>query len=437
VSKEAAFQLLKEGIAAAKSGRKDQTRQLLQEATRLDPNNETAWMWLAGVAESPGEALECLVRVLDINPANDRARAAFKSTRLQAGYAALKVQDKARAWALLYAAVADDPTNETAWLALSAAATSSEMAIECLQSVLEINPKNERALAGLNWYRSQQPQEAPPAWTCPLCAAGAEQARNPCPECGAILNLAEPAAFARHTAACPDRLSAAIDRLAGTPTEEATYDTYFYLGIALLNQQRFGEAHKELQAAYRLRPRERELRRFLDQLKAHLAAEEAAAREAQEKERASRKIVLVVDDSPTVRKLVGMTLERRGFRVVDAADAYQAVELIHREGVPHLILLDITMPGMDGYQLCKLLRQYRETARLPIIMLSGKDGFFSKVRGRMAGCTEYLTKPFRPAGLVKTVEKYLGRRGDQGAGVRGQQDARPRLVTRALSSPAS
>jgi twitching motility two-component system response regulator PilG len=64
------------------------------------------------------------------------------------------------------------------------------------------------------------------------------------------------------------------------------------------------------------------------------------------------------------------------------------------------------MPGMDGYQLCRLLRQNADTTNIPIILLSGKDGFFSKVRGRMAGSTEYITKPFQPEGLLRVVERY-------------------------------
>jgi twitching motility two-component system response regulator PilG len=146
------------------------------------------------------------------------------------------------------------------------------------------------------------------------------------------------------------------------------------------------------------------------------AAAEAAAREKAEQERARQPVVLVVDDSPTIRKLVAMTMEKNGYQVVVAADGYEAVDRIRDRGVPALILLDITMPGMDGYQLCKLLRQNRDTAKVPIVMLSGKDGFFSKIRGRMAGSTEYITKPFQPETLVKVVAKYCGRKQPAASG---------------------
>ena len=65
------------------------------------------------------------------------------------------------------------------------------------------------------------------------------------------------------------------------------------------------------------------------------------------------------------------------------------------------------MPRMDGYQLCKVVKGNSETAVIPVVMLSGKDGFFDKVRGRMVGATDYITKPFEPQELVKVVRRHL------------------------------
>jgi twitching motility two-component system response regulator PilG len=76
------------------------------------------------------------------------------------------------------------------------------------------------------------------------------------------------------------------------------------------------------------------------------------------------------------------------------------------EEKPDLILLDVTMPRLDGFQLCKLIRQNPTTKQVPVVMISGKDGFFDKVRGRMAGSTAYITKPFGPETLLQTVENY-------------------------------
>ena len=117
--------------------------------------------------------------------------------------------------------------------------------------------------------------------------------------------------------------------------------------------------------------------------------------------------VLVVDDSPTVRKIVQMTLQREHIRVITAGDGLSALTSVADE-MPAVILLDIQLPrGMDGYHICTIIRKNLQFRQIPIIMLSGKDGLFDKVRGRLAGSTEYLTKPFDSAELVQTVKKYL------------------------------
>ncbi|MCU0238530.1 MAG: response regulator [Pyrinomonadaceae bacterium] len=115
---------------------------------------------------------------------------------------------------------------------------------------------------------------------------------------------------------------------------------------------------------------------------------------------------MIVDDSPTVRKLVSTKLEKCGHTVVSAIDGMDALAKIN-ETIPDLILLDITMPRLDGYQVCKLIRGNELTKDIPIIMISGKDGFFDKVRGRMAGSSGYITKPFGPDTLMKTLESHF------------------------------
>ena len=125
-------------------------------------------------------------------------------------------------------------------------------------------------------------------------------------------------------------------------------------------------------------------------------------------ERVVRGRILVVDDSPTIRKLVSLTLENHGYRVIAAASGLEALAKLN-DGLPSLILLDITMPGMDGYQLCKIIKGNQETESIPVVMLTGKDGFFDKVKGRMAGSTDYITKPFDPEALLRAVERHSTR----------------------------
>src|SRR6516164_4454431 len=109
MSQPTALDLLKRGVAAARAGDKALTRCLLRRVTELDPKNEAAWLWLAGVAESALQTLEYLERALAINPANERARDGARSARLQAGLDAVRAKDKPLARRLLTQAAQDQP----------------------------------------------------------------------------------------------------------------------------------------------------------------------------------------------------------------------------------------------------------------------------------------------------------------------------------------
>jgi twitching motility two-component system response regulator PilG len=117
-------------------------------------------------------------------------------------------------------------------------------------------------------------------------------------------------------------------------------------------------------------------------------------------------VVLVVDDSPTVRKIVQLTLQREHMQVLTAADGLSALAAV-ADASPDLILLDIMLPRMDGYNICQVIRKNLAYRDLPIIMLSGKDGLFDKMRGKLAGSSDYITKPFDSTDLVQTVKRCL------------------------------
>ena len=118
------------------------------------------------------------------------------------------------------------------------------------------------------------------------------------------------------------------------------------------------------------------------------------------------KKVLVVDDSPTILKLISTKLEKSGHEVFCSASGEEAMEWLV-DMVPDLVLLDINLPHMDGYQVCKLIRAAEATKDVPVVMISGKEGFFDKVRGKMAGVSGHITKPFGPETLMKTVDGFL------------------------------
>lgn len=117
--------------------------------------------------------------------------------------------------------------------------------------------------------------------------------------------------------------------------------------------------------------------------------------------------VLCIDDSSTVCKAVELMLDRNGYDVSTIENPLTALSLVFQIK-PDLILCDIAMPELDGYELCAMLRQSTAFRQTPILMLTGKDGFIDRVRARMVGATDYLTKPFGEHEILMLLEKYVG-----------------------------
>src|SRR5205807_7865811 len=111
-----ALQLLNDGVAAAKAGNRTQARHLIRQVVELEPHNDKAWLWLAGLAESPHEPVQFLEKVLQINPQHEKARTALRAAWIQAGIAAARAQDQVQARTLLRRAVESDPTTAVPWL---------------------------------------------------------------------------------------------------------------------------------------------------------------------------------------------------------------------------------------------------------------------------------------------------------------------------------
>jgi CheY-like chemotaxis protein len=113
--------------------------------------------------------------------------------------------------------------------------------------------------------------------------------------------------------------------------------------------------------------------------------------------------VLIVDDEPFIRKLVATTLEDvAGFELIEAADGTEALELA-REEAPAIVLLDIDMPGIDGYEACRRLREEPGTAEATIVMLTAAAGEEAERAAEEAGADLFLTKPFSPLELLRLV----------------------------------
>lgn len=124
---------------------------------------------------------------------------------------------------------------------------------------------------------------------------------------------------------------------------------------------------------------------------------------------ATKPCILVVDDEPETLELVEIHLRQAGFDVIGAEDGTTALQKA-RARLPHLIVLDLMLPEVDGLEVCKLLRRDPTTASIPILMLTARATEVDRVLGLELGADDYVTKPFSPRELVLRVRKLLERK---------------------------
>ena len=122
--------------------------------------------------------------------------------------------------------------------------------------------------------------------------------------------------------------------------------------------------------------------------------------------------ILVVDDESRMRKLVKDFLTKKNFQVLEAGDGEEAMDIFYKEKDIALIILDVMMPKMDGWEVC---REVRKNSKVPIIMLTARGDERDELLGFDLGVDEYISKPFSPKILVARVEAILRRTGQTGA----------------------
>ena len=117
-------------------------------------------------------------------------------------------------------------------------------------------------------------------------------------------------------------------------------------------------------------------------------------------------LVMVIDDSLTVRKILEVGLKRAGLDVIafsDGIEALQALMPSHLQRLPNIVILDVMMPKLNGYAFARLIRSKPYLCHIPILMLTSRDSMISQLRGRIAGANIYMTKPFKTLDVVETV----------------------------------
>ena len=145
--------------------------------------------------------------------------------------------------------------------------------------------------------------------------------------------------------------------------------------------------------------------------------------------------VLVVDDSSTIRRLIGRELKPGGYKILEAKDGAEALEMLRTVPEIRLITLDVEMPGMDGYQVCRQLKKDPETRLIPVVFLTGQESREARLAGLDAGATDFLNKPCELTELELRVRVYVGRAHT--LGIRRATWSRSSTTRATIDAPAS
>lgn len=413
----------RDGVAAAQAGEFDMAGSLLAEVADQRLSDAQLWLWRAVCAPDAHAAIPLLRRVLELDQDHEVARGALGHLLVAYGLAAVP-SSPAEARVHLEEACGLVPQNQQAWLALSdtydtlperllhlrrAAARlpgSAEIqgrlrdvlvrhaitewraghaaaAREALQEATVVAPLDAQVWVGLA-HVSERPEAIAALRTALVVSPG---------HSGALSSLKKALVADATALAGVDADASALRWQEVVDLDAADAEAWFgYAGVAPTAEIRIDC-----------------LKRVLKLQPDHAAALAALGPSLDTAPVApAARSIMVVDDSPTVRRALAVMLEKAGHRVVAMPDGEQALAAIEVEA-PHLVFLDITMPKMDGYDVCRSIRRRPALADLPVVMLSGKDGFFDKVRGRMAGATEYITKPFEAPAVLAAVEQYCSK----------------------------
>ena len=240
---------------------------------------------------------------------------------------------------------------------------------------------------------------------CAFCSHENDAISVNCSSCLAVVSLSDLDQLLSNSHADKYMVRKAVERMekerSARPFGEAEYTM---LGIGHLNLKNFKYGLDCLQMAAKLNFANDVLKEQVKELEVRI--EQMRSMDEAHAALVDGKTILVVDDSSTVRKLIAGKLEKSGHEVFCCNSGVEAMEQL-KELTPDLVLLDIAMPGEDGYQVCRQIRGWVATANTPVVMISGKDGSYDTTRGEAAGATGYITKPFGPETLMKAVEYYL------------------------------
>lgn len=313
---------------------------------------------------------------------------------------------------ILISILRKNPRFYKGWLWYSRTLATMKDIGSALNNAHRLAPGNEEIKADKEKFiTAESCIQDPTVKRCPFCWTPLNQKAQACFSCGLQLIIVK----ALLEQPPKDRNAGVIDqsvkRFSLILEKEKNLYAAYYMAMAHYNmndQDRTLELLNDTITMSGGRPFfKNQLKLFLHQSASQKAVEpELVITSAQAASGKKQKTILVVEDSPTTRKVITLTLNMMGYKVLEASDGLQALSRLSEEK-PDLVLLDIILPKMNGYEILSIIKNKREFKRIPVIMLTGRDGFMNKMKGKIAGATAYITKPFQPEDLVKAIEKYI------------------------------
>jgi twitching motility two-component system response regulator PilG len=418
--------LIAEARVAAAAGNRAGTRSLINEATDLTPDLAAPWQAMAELATSQVDRIDALRRLVTVRPDDATHRTQLRQALL-ARAVTIAGDDREEARSRFREAAELNPSDVRIWQALTNLADTDEDRLRALRDLLRVAPHHEEGRAALRKTLIESARALSAAgqvnaslqrWreAIELTGGDVESWLGLASTTEDKAEAAKAIEFAQSINRDDPRIAAALDWLHGPQVDPSLLpepgDAFArFESAAMPPANGHGDVDDSLFDKLATLPAAADatpapaVEAAIEVPAPPVPASPPLTARPVEAVNGAAPAIMVVDDSPTIRKILGLTLERAGYRVFAEANGTSALARL-QEIVPNLVLLDIAMPDLDGYEVCKRIKQDPRTQGVPVIMLSGKGAFFDKVKGHMAGATEYLTKPFETPAVLAVVTSH-------------------------------
>ncbi len=317
---------------------------------------------------------------------------------------------------LLARLLKSNPRHAKGWYAYSQSSAKVKTIDYALTRAAGLMPEDPEIVSAFKKFRKlKQELKGETLRRCPFCGELNLVSDEECRYCMAfiMINLASLDQF---KGKADDKiLETGKKRLSDIFEQEANAHICYCLGLYYYNKQHWKKALDKLNDAVQLSGNKAFYSSQLSSLLKLVSAKKTSGTEPSRPlphppvttTPDSKQTIMVVEDSSTTRKVISIALNNLGkYRVIEAGDGLEALGILHGEK-PDLILLDIILPKMNGYEILSIIKNKSEFKEIPVIMLTSRDGLVSKMKGKIAGASAYLTKPFKPEVLISTIEKHM------------------------------